>query len=191
MCAYKNTMWKVNSMLSKLSRKAIISLFIIFCLVFSTSMSVYAYTTISYGYISNSIPIENRVSAGYHYQFLSSKDAWNNAGAEVSIYTVPGSGNNWITDEVIADTWYGQYEAKSLQYVFWGRATKFKITLNRTQLVSASDNFKQSVIVHELGHALCLDDNPPESPSIMRYDRNRETCITPQQDDINGVLANY
>ena len=92
---------------------------------------------------------------------------------------------------LFADNWYGLYETKTLQYISWGRATKFKNTLNRTTLVSKSDNFRQSVIVHELGHALCSSDNPPESLSIMRYNRDRETCITPQQDDINGVITNY
>lgn len=176
--------------MTRLVKKSTIAFLIVFCILLINSVSVLAYVTIDFGYISKEIPIENRTTS-YHYPFLNSISAWNNCGAGVNIYTVPGSGNNWITDEKIADTWYGMYEAKIRQYIFWGRATKFKITLNRTTLVSQTDNFVQSVIVHELGHALCLGDNPPESPSIMRYDRDRETCITPQQDDIDGVIANY
>lgn len=74
---------------------------------------------------------------------------------------------------------------------FLGRATSFTIKLNRRLLVNESDYFRQSVMVHELGHALGLGDNPPESPSIMRYDRDRNTMISPQQDDIDGVNYYY
>ena len=174
----------------KSPKKSTIAFFIVFCILLISSVPVFAYVTIGSGYVSKTIPIEHRTLT-YHTPFINSISAWNSCGAGVNIYTVPGSGNNWIIDEQIADTWYGMYQAKRLKYIFWGRATKFKITLNRTTLVSKTNNFRQSVIVHELGHALCLGDNPPESPSIMRYDRNRETCITPQQDDINGVNANY
>ena len=173
----------------KLIKKIILS-FVMVCLILSCSIPVFAYVTYSNGYVSKSIPIENRTIT-YHQPFLNSIDAWYDSAVGVYIYTVAGSGNNWIIDEQIADTWYGMYEPKILEYVFWGRATKFKITLNRSTLLNKSDNFLQSVIVHEFGHALCLGDNPPESPSIMRYDRNRETCITPQEDDKNGVMANY
>jgi hypothetical protein len=57
---------------------------------------------------------------------------------------------------------------------------------------------KQSVLVHELGHALCLDDDPYESDktigandSIMNYERDRTIVLVPKQDDVKGVTYAY
>ena len=84
------------------------------------------------------------------------------------------------------------YTPQSRQYVFGGRAGKFKIELNRNNLVSKSDTFRSSVLVHELGHAFCLDDNPSSgNSSIMNYDRNRNYLTWPTSDDIAGVNAAY
>jgi hypothetical protein len=58
-------------------------------------------------------------------------------------------------------------------------------------LSNKTNNYKQSTIVHEFGHALSLADNPSEKQSIMRHDRNRNTIIKPQQDDIKGVKSYY
>ena len=157
--------------------------------VISFSVVTYAYISYAYGYVSDSIPIENRTS--YSTAYSRAKNAWNNTATPAYIYDIAGSGHSWIHDESYSDTFIGQYNPISLQYGVSGRATKFEIKLNRTKLVGHTTNYIQSTIVHELGHALCLNDNPPQSPSIMRYDRNRETCITPQQDDINGVNAAY
>lgn len=160
-----------------------------FALTTLMSISVFAYSLISYGYVSKSIPIESRTS--YSSEFNAARWAWNNSVSGVSIYTVAGSGHSWITDDMTTETWNGQYEAVSRQYGFWGRATKFHITINRSICVNHGSNFKQSVICHELGHALSLDDQPNSSDCIMGYARDRDSMITPQQDDINGVNAAY
>lgn len=87
---------------------------------------------------------------------------------------------------------YGLYTPRSRQYVLWGRAGKFKIELNRNTLVSESDTVRSSVLVHELGHAFCLDDNPSSrNSSIMNYDRDRDYLTWPTSDDIAGVNAAY
>ena len=84
------------------------------------------------------------------------------------------------------------YTPRSRQYVLWGRAGKFKIELNRNTLVSESDTFRSSVLVHELGHAFCLGDNPSSgNSSSMNYDRNRNYLTWPTSDDIAGVNAAY
>jgi predicted Zn-dependent protease len=52
-------------------------------------------------------------------------------------------------------------------------------------------NWIRGTAVHELGHALSLADNPPKSPSIMRYDRNRDLLISPTQYDKDEVKRIY
>ena len=54
------------------------------------------------------------------------------------------------------------------------------------------NNFVQSVLVHELGHILCLADNPSTtSSSIMKYSRDRNTLTRPQTYDINDVNTKF
>lgn len=170
-----------------MSRK-IGKIIILTCLIMVLStVTVSAFLYYSNGYYTAYIEIKDRCS---YSEFHSSLSAWNVTPTPAWFKEVVVS-NNYMSDDVYTDTWYGLYTPKKLQYVFWGRAQEFTIELNRSMLVDKSSNFKQSVAVHELGHALCLDDNPPESPSIMRYDRDRNTMITPQQDDIDGVNDAY
>ncbi|MGL5714033.1 MAG: matrixin family metalloprotease [Paraclostridium sp.] len=147
-----------------------------------------AYVLYSQGSTSASISIKNRCS--YSNVFKNSLSAWNATPTKAYIKEVVNS-NTYAIDGVYGDEWYGTYTPTKLQNIISGRATEFNIKLNRRLLVDKSDNFRQSVLVHELGHALCLGDNPPQTQSIMRYDRNRNTMIKPQQDDINGVNAAY
>ena len=173
-------------------RKKAISIFLVITITvcYCTFSSAYIYWDA--GYVTANFEIENRLTNatfGWH-----ARDVWNATPTPVWITNVPGSGHSWETDIQSAGSWYGMYTAIFRQYVFWGRATKFKIELNRTTLVGASNNFWKSVLVHEFGHALCLFDNPlPDYPnsSIMNYGRDRNTLITPQTDDINGVNYAY
>jgi len=176
----------------KKNYKKIISLILVIVMLVSYRSISLAYINISYGSVSASVDVEERISN--HTLFVNSKNAWNYTATPVWITAVPGSGHSWVIDGQYGDEWYGLYTAESLQYIFWGRATKFSIKLNRTLLVSEGDNFWQSVLVHEFGHAFCLDDNPNSSvpnSSIMNYNRSRNTLITPQADDINGVNNAY
>lgn len=167
---------------------------IILCLMLSLSFSMVAYAA-SYIYYAGglknaSVEVENRLS--YSTVYKNSVNVWNNTSTPVNITTVPGSGHSYVIDGVYDDTWYGLYTPKDRQYLVSGRAGKFTIELNRSQLVSESDNFRQSVLVHELGHAFCLDDNPSSgNSSIMNYDRNRNTLIKPTSNDIAGVNNAY
>ncbi len=141
------------------------------------------------GLLNPAVEVENRLSYGI---FRDCVDAWNSTDTPVKITQVPGSGHSYIISGQWDDTWYGMYTPQSRQYVFWGRARKFKIELNRSTLVSESDTFRSSVLVHELGHAFCLDDNPSSgNASIMNYDRNRNYLTWPTSDDIAGVNATY
>lgn len=98
---------------------------------------------------------------------------------------------NYILASQYLDEWYGiEIPTPSSGYI-----TSFIIKLNtRTIADNATNfsNFAQSVLVHELGHVFWLKDNPgTTSSSIMKYSRNRNLMILPQQYDINNVNAKY
>ncbi len=118
-----------------------------------------------------------------------SVDSWNTL-ANVSIMKDPWS-QNYILASQYLDEWYGiEIPTPSSGYI-----TSFIIKLNtRTIADNATNfsNFAQSVLVHELGHVFWLKDNPgTTSSSIMKYSRNRNLMILPQQYDINNVNAKY
>lgn len=157
----------------------------VFVLLTINSVTTYAYIHYNGGYQSYNIPIEKRTT--YGNEFDDAVDAWNATPTKVNIYTVAGTGNNWIHDDQYADSWWGLYVVKSRKWLF-GDATKFEIRLNRTKLVNQSYGMVKGVIAHELGHALWLGDNPPNvDKTIMSYLWVDDTSNTPQQDDINGV----
>ncbi len=160
----------------------------LFC--FSVVVNAAAYIYYEYGLKSATVEVENRL--GYNSIYTKSVSAWNSTSTPVNIKTVPGSGHSYVISGVYNDTWYGMYTPKDLQYLVTGRAGKFTIELNRKQLVSESENFWQSVLVHEFGHAFCLGDNPSSgNSSIMNYDRNRNTLIKPTGNDVTGVNNAY
>lgn len=71
------------------------------------------------------------------------------------------------------------------------QTTSFKIQLNSKNINSVAtnfDNFVQSTMTHELGHALGINDRSG-STYIMGSSRDRNSLTTPQTDDINGVNA--
>lgn len=156
------------------------------------SQSVYAYKLISFGHDSAYIkmwnPSEN-LSSTYQVPYARAKNAWYNTATDAQIVDEWNDHQHQIYDRQIADTWNGLYSVS--WYNSNGTARSFTICLNDTILRNKSYNYVQSVIVHEFGHVLGLDDDPPEYQSIMRSDRTRETMITPQQDDVDGVNDFY
>lgn len=166
---------------------------VLLCIVLTSTFTTVAfaaeYLYYNGGLLNPAVEVEDRLD----YQiFHSCIDEWNSTDTPVEITQVPGSGHSYIISGQWDDTWYGMYTPQSRQYVFGGRAGKFKIELNRNNLVSKSDTFRSSVLVHELGHAFCLDDNPSSgNSSIMNYDRNRNYLTWPTSDDIAGVNAAY
>ena len=177
-------------MREKTKKLSSILLCLVFCFSFSTAVYAASYIYYDGGLKSATVDVENRLSNSSVYK--NSVSAWNSTNTPVNIKTVPGSGHSYVIDGVYNDTWYGLYTPKNRQWIISGRAGKFTIDLNRKELVSESDNFWQSVLVHELGHAFCLDDNPSSgNSSIMNYDRNRNTLIKPTSNDIAGVNSAY
>lgn len=163
------------------------STFIIALLVMVPSFFSNAYLNQNFGWQSTSIPVKNATSSSYTTVVKNSIMAWNNAiPGGVNIYQ-SNTTDNTIYSGNYADSWVGYYS----YYTSDGKTYKFNIYLNDKFLLSQSNNYKQSTLVHELGHAFSLADNPPQKKSIMRYDRNRNKIYTPQSDDINGVKNFY
>jgi hypothetical protein len=113
---------------------------------------------------------------------------WNSTPTPVWI-TKSSSAPSWVTAASYSDTWYGLYTT----HWYFGRY--FDIKLNARTISRDAYNFSNfvtSCFVHELGHALNLDDNPnTSSPSIMKQDRDRNSMTTPQQYDIDDVNYYY
>lgn len=118
--------------------------------------------------------------------------AWNDSGANVSIST-SSSSDNTIEPARYNDTWYGL--TTQTCYASTGYTIKFIIQINaRTIADDAADifNFATSTVAHEFGHVFWLCDDPNTTkPSLMKYNRDRNTMTTPQQFDIDNVNAKY
>ena len=145
-----------------------------------------AYTLQKFGWKTTYVPIRNAAGPAYEQTIIDSINAWNRAIPEVYFY-LDKNAPNAIYSGNYKESWVGYYQ----YYTRNGKTYKFNIYLNNRLLSKRSSNYKQSVLVHELGHALCLSDNPAERKSIMRYDRNRNYMIKPQRDDIKGVIKAY
>lgn len=170
--------------MTSLKRKMIC---ILTALIFSVSvLSSNAYSNQPYGWKTTYIPIRDATSSQYTQIVKKSINAWNNAVPGVKFYFDKNAPNT-IYSGNYKDSWVGYYSF----YTKNNKTYKFNIYLNNRLLSKRSSNYKQSTLVHELGHALSLADNPPNSNSIMRYDRNRNIMITPTADDIAGVKKYY
>lgn len=164
-------------------------LFIISMFLFSISSYAVQYIIMDDGYYQGYVEIKSRTS--YNLAFENGVYAWNSTPTKVWIKIVADS-DNYIIDNVYNTTWGGQYNVLSREYIFWGRATKFNIKLNRKYLVNENDTVRKSFVVHEFGHVFCLADNPCNTDpykdkSIMNYGRDRTKINVPQSYDINGV----
>lgn len=125
----------------------------------------------------------------YHSNVVAAQDSWNNTPTKANVYYSAGVWSDISTRSLPNDTWYGLYERGTGYY---------DITLNDYRLsqdfVYGTTNYekaKQSTTAHEWGHALGLDDQPSGSTMLMGWNRNRTSIYTPQQDDINGVIAKW
>ena len=160
-----------------------ILIILIFCM---TVISSSAYSNQPYGWPTTYIPIRDATSSRYTQIVKNSIKAWNKAIPGVYFY-LDKNAPNTIYSGNYKDSWIGYYS----YYTKNNKTYKFNIYLNNRLLSKRSFNYKQSTLVHELGHALSLADNPPDSPSIMRYDRNRNVLIAPTADDKAGVKKHY
>jgi predicted Zn-dependent protease len=153
-----------------------------FCI---TVISPSAYSNQQYGWPTTYIPIKDATSSQYTQVVKNSINAWNNAVPGVKIH-LDKNAPNTIYSGNYKNNWIGYYS----YYTRKGKTYKFNIYLNNRLLSKRSYNYKQSTLVHELGHALSLADNP-SAKSIMRHDRNRNVLIAPTADDKAGVKKHY
>ena len=117
-------------------------------------------------------------------------DEWN--ATDTPINFTEGKSDSYCISGQWDDTWWGLYTPRDFEFVFFGRAGNFKIELNRTWLVEQSETCWKSVLTHELGHAVCLGDNPSYgNQSIMNHTRDREILTWPTSDDVAGVNDAY
>ncbi|MDC3418341.1 hypothetical protein [Aquibacillus salsiterrae] len=112
---------------------------------------------------------------------------WNNTPTLVRIGTSSSSPNTVVAQQF-------SYAAYGYYYNWTHTDKDFEIELNsRTISNDATNiqNFIQSAMTHELGHALWLADNPSSTSSIMHYDNNFNVNYKPFQFDINNVNTKF
>lgn len=123
--------------------------------------------------------------------------AWNNSDAGVNI--VLTNDTSKYTLNVVEKQ--AQYAGDTLVYEkegYPGIVESAEIIIGAQHLTNATDQHITSVITHEIGHLLGLDDYDSDDDkallvnnSIMSYGRNYETVTTPQDFDVRNVLFQY
>lgn len=172
-----------------MNAKKLFSVMLIVLTLIATSVSsINAYGLQNYGWKSTSIPIKYDLNSEYRPIIEASIKAWNNVHPKIKIY-YSSKASNVIYIGEYKESWVGYY---SYYLNKKKQVTRFNIYINDRLVKSKTNNYKQSVLVHELGHALSLADNPGNTKgTIMSYSRNRNKMITPQADDIAGVKKTY
>ncbi len=149
----------------------------------------FAFTLTVVGYQSKQIPVDRVTYVGYAYLTPAANAAasWTNAGVGITV-TSPGA--NRIYTEYRADTWYGLYDHLTHGGPQYHTCTAFRIVVNTMMCDSLTATGKQSVICHELGHAVGLGEGDVPI-AVMRQTRNRELIYTPKTDDKQGANASW
>lgn len=171
------------------SQKFILTL-AIFTILALQGSAIHAYILITRGQVNPNLRVNSLgLAPAYATAYSNSRDAWFNTYTRANIIIDNTVSDKKINSAYLADSYYGVYRPTGEGSN--GRATGFTITLN-DRTVLANNSFRQSVIVHEFGHAFSLGDNPSTgNNSMMNYGRDRYTVVIPTQDDINGVNAAY
>lgn len=178
-------------------KKTILFLFAVICsLVITTVTSnVFAVTYKAYplGYKYATIDVDNYTYlwAPYFNNTVSAVQSWNNCGLTGRSIYVTTSSPNKIYQNPMPENWFGLYEpletdtsgAQTRTYV----TTKFRITLNTSELSSENDFVKQAAACHELGHAFGLAHNDDADPGKTIMRSSSLTVNTPQTYDKNAV----
>lgn len=98
---------------------------------------------------------------------------------------------NRILVQNSSDTWYGSTGASRNG----SSISTFTIIINKRRISEDAvnlTNFIQSVMCHEMGHCIYLDDNPSSTASsIMNYSRNRDMMTSPTTYDVKNVSLKY
>lgn len=170
--------------------KPIFVLALTFVLFISTVSATTSLTTDpDWGNSSSAVKFNiSGVNSVWEDYFKTSISNWNNSNASVNL-SISSSAVNTLTASRYSDSWYGLTTRNSKD--------KFTIKINaRTIDEDASNytNFCYSVIVHEIGHVLCLNDftnTSDRNNSIMNGARDRNTLIKPTKLDCDTVNSVY
>ena len=172
-------------------RKAIKRALLILCLTFVLHNTLaFAYVYYSRGQDLPNLRVNSsHLESTFTTAYSNSRTAWFNTYTRANIIIDNTVSDKYIKSAYLSETYYGAYAPTG--YAPSGRATGFTITLN-TRTIPNNNSFRQSLIVQEFVHAFCLGYNPSSgNTSIMNYNRDRYTLISPTSDDINGVQAAY
>lgn len=175
-----------------MKKKLFFSVILLGGLIMLSSAAAYA-AYLTFGWPNKNIPVKSySFNETWQVPMDKSLENWNDANAKVTF-----SKNSSSENSISAAQYEWEDYARNYLTVSGSTLTKFRVEMNaRTISRDREDgkfgNFVQSVFVHELGHAIWLDDNPnTTSSSIMKYSRNRNTMTNPQTYDINNVKAKY
>lgn len=143
-----------------LKKKYIILLCLAFLMTTAFTSIAFAYSLITYGYADPDVDYYNGNGLGSTYTtpMSGAMSAWNNCSIPCSVSTSSASANYLVTFTQPA-YWAGYYSVLASsnddpQYT----ATWFEIGMNSDYFPGATANERQSVCVHELGHAMGLND---------------------------------
>jgi hypothetical protein len=160
-------------------------------LVFAFSSTMLGYSLMVDGYADSDIDYQNYgVGSIYLNAMSSAMSAWNNAYCDCTVSSSAGSYNPLVTF-TSGGTVYGFYQILAQSDADpYHKTTWFRIGMNSDLFPSMSTNARKSTCVHELGHAMGLNDLT-SGTAIMNVNRNRDSIYNPQSDDINGVNASW
>ncbi len=177
-------------------KKTKLFLFVVICSlsIAAVASNVFALTYYSnpfgYKYATLNIDTFTYLSAPYFSNTVNAVNSWNSCNLSRNISTSTSNPNK-IRQSAEIETWFGLYEpletdtsgAQTRSYI----TTKFKITLNTTELSSENDFAKQATACHELGHAFGLAHNDDADPGKTIMRSSSLTVNTPQTYDKNAV----
>lgn len=141
------------------------------------------YQSYSGGMPSRTFSIKNNLSSTHSAYLTTARSLWNSSGAGCAISASSSSSNTIAEDSTL--------EANGLYIPNNGT---FSILINFDSIYNEGvewSNRYVGTIVHELGHALSLNDLENGQWCIMGYKRDRNVIYKPTASDINGVINQY
>ncbi len=176
--------------MSIIKRRVILIVGIACLIISSVTLSFAAWQATNLGYYQRDIYINTSdLGKTYKKQAENAAAIWNTYLKKyrtINLGTSPYA--NYIKSAKKEDSFFGQYSVLKTNSATNNRATQFSILINtRTVPSSKSNNFIHSVICHELGHSLGLDDINGSGKDLMDHDRNREKITSPSSDDVTGA----
>ncbi|MFA6866997.1 MAG: matrixin family metalloprotease [Clostridia bacterium] len=130
------------------------------------------------------------IDNGGHLDYDYSTKYSSTLGASINVWNAHKSGvirpDSW---KIIQDVFVSDYDDSSSDAAVAYCSSGGKIKLNDHYYVSMSAGERQKTMMHELGHALGLDENNSVTGSIMKQGIRSQTTLI--QDDKDGYDASY